>query len=217
MYIQLQGQIICYEKSGEGSPVLLLHGNGEDHHSFDPLISELEKSHTVYAMDTRGHGESATPKEYHFADMAGDVLGLIAALEIDHPTLIGFSDGAIIAMLAAIKASEQLGGLVLCGGNLTPKGVTGKCYRHIKKDFKKTQNPLTKLMLDEPNISSADLAKIAVPTIVCAGSKDLIRPKESRAIANGIPDARLHIFLGEDHGSYLKKPGVFLPVIEEYL
>ncbi len=216
MYIQLDGQIICYEKSGEGSPIILLHGNGEDHHTFDELILSLEITNTIYAMDTRGHGESATPKEYHFADMAQDVVNFINALEIKKPILIGFSDGAIIATLVAISHSTLLGGIVLCGGNLTPNGVSYRCMRKIKKDYKKTKSPLAKLMIDEPNISTKDLARIDVPTLVCAGSKDLIKVKETKRIAYGISQAHLHIFRGEDHGSYLKKPELFLPVVREH-
>ena len=49
MYIQLNGQIIYYEKTGEGSPVILAHGNNETHKIFDALIPQLSKKHTVYA------------------------------------------------------------------------------------------------------------------------------------------------------------------------
>ena len=59
MYIQLNGQVIYYEKTGEGSPVILVHGNKESHKIFDVLIPELSKQHTVYALDSRGHGRSA--------------------------------------------------------------------------------------------------------------------------------------------------------------
>ena len=38
MYIQLNSQVICYEKTGEGTPVILIHGNKEDHHIFDELV-----------------------------------------------------------------------------------------------------------------------------------------------------------------------------------
>ena len=85
MYIQLNSQVICYEKTGEGSPVILIHGNKGDHHTFDALAETMSQRHTVYAMDTRGHGESATPKEYHYRDMAEDVINLINALDIENP------------------------------------------------------------------------------------------------------------------------------------
>lgn len=76
MYMQLNGQVIYYEKCGEGSPVILVHGNGETHKIFDVLIAELSKKHTVYAMDSRGHGQSAAVTEFHYSDMADDVFEL---------------------------------------------------------------------------------------------------------------------------------------------
>ena len=50
MYIQLNGQVIYYEKTGEGSPIILAHGNGETHKIFDILIPELSRKHTVSAL-----------------------------------------------------------------------------------------------------------------------------------------------------------------------
>ena len=50
MYIQLNGQILYYEKYGEGQPFLLVHGNGETHEIFDVLIPELAEHYTVYAI-----------------------------------------------------------------------------------------------------------------------------------------------------------------------
>ena len=47
MYIHINRQILFYEKTGEGHPLLLLHGNGEDHTIFDTLIPLLARTHTV--------------------------------------------------------------------------------------------------------------------------------------------------------------------------
>ena len=96
MYIHINRQILFYEKTGEGSPILLLHGNGEDHTIFDALIPQLEQSHTVYAIDSRGHGASNPTEDYHYSGMAEDIKELITSLEIDSPIIYGFSDGGII-------------------------------------------------------------------------------------------------------------------------
>ena len=83
MYIQLDNQVLYYEKTGETGPeVVLLHGNGESHEIFDELVSKLREDHQVITMDSRGHGLSATPSELHYADMAGDVINLITELEL---------------------------------------------------------------------------------------------------------------------------------------
>ena len=204
MYIQLNSQVICYEKTGEGTPVILIHGNKEDHHIFDELVEVMSREHTVYAMDSRGHGESATPKEYHYSDMADDVLNLIDALDIISPALVGYSDGGIVALLVAIKASNKLSRIVCCGANLTPAGIHHKDLREIKKDYKRDNDPRTLLMLVEPDIEASELQRISVPALIIAGEKDCIKEKETNKIASNIKNAQMLILPGEDHSSYIE-------------
>ncbi|WP_028234733.1 alpha/beta fold hydrolase [Pseudobutyrivibrio sp. MD2005] len=203
MYIQLNSQIICYEKTGEGAPVILIHGNKGDHHTFDELAETMSREHTVYAMDSRGYGESATPKEYHYADMANDVINLINALDIEKPYLVGFSDGGIIALLVAIKASDLLSGIVCCGANLNPAGIHHRDLREMKKEYKKTNDPKTLMMLVEPDITPSDLQAISVPALIIAGDDDCIKEKETKKIAANIREAKLLILEGENHFSYI--------------
>lgn len=203
MYVQLESQIIYYDKVGEGRPMVMLHGNGEDHNIFKELMESLQNQFTMYAMDTRGHGASATPSAYHYSEMAEDVYHLIDFLGLDHPVILGFSDGAILAMLMEINHPGTAGKLILCGGNTTPKGLEGYAFREIKKRFKKMGNPLDELMITEPNITKAQLQGIAAPTLVLAGEKDIIRRKETKMIAEEIPNAYLEILPGENHFSYL--------------
>ena len=217
MYIQLNSQIICYEKTGEGSPVILLHGNREDHHIFDKLTERLEREHTVYAMDTRGHGESATPKEYHYGDMANDVINLIDALDIQKPYILGYSDGGIIALLVAMKAGGLLSGIICCGANLSPAGLHHKDIREIKKEYKRDNDPRTLLMLQEPNIEPSDLRNIRVPAMIIAGEKDCVRQKETEKIADSIPGAILKIIPGETHDSYIIQKDTLYPIINNFI
>ncbi|MBO5373788.1 MAG: alpha/beta hydrolase [Lachnospiraceae bacterium] len=216
MYIQLNGQVIYYEKSGEGSPVILVHGNGETHATFDVLIPELSKKHTVYALDSRGHGKSATVSEYHYADMAEDVVAFVQALDLVKPAFYGFSDGGIIGLIAASKYPTLFSALAISGANLTPAGckLSERLLDHLR--YMKTKNPLIKLMMKEPNITKAELSKITIPTLILAGSKDLIKKSETKRIASGIPDATLKILPGEDHFSYVVKSPKLFPLLDDF-
>ncbi|MBQ1900981.1 MAG: alpha/beta hydrolase [Lachnospiraceae bacterium] len=217
MYIQLNNQVLFYEKTGESGPeVLLLHGNGETHEIFDELTQKLSIDHQVITMDSRGHGLSASPGELHYTDMASDVINLISELEMDKPLIVGFSDGAIVAMIAAIQKPDIASGLILCGGNLTPKGLKRKALHEIKKEHKKHPSALTALMLNEPNISEDSLARIPVNTLVLAGQHDMIREKETKLIAACIPKGRYEILPGEDHGSYVEHSTKLLPYIYRF-
>lgn len=217
MYIQLNGQIIFYEKYGAGPPFMLVHGNGETHEIFDVLIPQLAKDYTVYAIDSRGHGLSAVPNELHYADMADDMAAFIDGLSLDHPIYYGFSDGGIIGLLLASKYPDKLSKLMISGANLKPKDVSGKEYRALKKRHKKNPSILTRLMLEEPNIEPEELHTITVPTLVLAGEKDLVKKKVTKQIAEHIEHATLVIVPNEDHGSYITHSEKLYPILHEFL
>lgn len=216
MYMQLNGQVIYYEKSGEGSPVILVHGNGETHKIFDVLIAELSKKHTVYAMDSRGHGQSAAVTEFHYSDMADDVFEFVHALDLVKPAFYGFSDGGIIGLLAASKHPTLFSALAISGANLTPSGVKLPFRIKDRLHYFKSKDPLLHLMLTEPHISKSDLAKITIPVLVLAGEKDLIKLSQTRQIAKYIPDSTLKILPGENHFSYVIKSPKLFPLLDDF-
>ena len=57
-----------YELYGQGSPIILLHGNREDNSIFDKLIEKLKENYTVYAIDSRCHGNSSDTKEISYEE-----------------------------------------------------------------------------------------------------------------------------------------------------
>ncbi len=217
MFIQLENQILYYEKSGVGAPVLLLHGNGGSHGDLDVLQADLELDYTVYAIDSRGHGQSAPVKEYHYADMADDVLRFIRALQIEKPMVYGYSDGAIVALMAAAKEPEAFSALMLSGANLSFSGLTWSARREIRKHYRKTQSALDALMINEPGLKPEDLSGITCPALVLAGSDDLISEKETRRIAAALSNSTLRILPGEDHGSYVVHSHKLGPVLREFM
>ncbi len=216
MYIQLNGQVIYYEKTGEGSPVILVHGNGETHKTFEVLIPELSRKHTVYALDSRGHGLSAPVSEYHYTDMAEDVAAFVHALDLVKPAFYGFSDGGIVGLIAASKYPTLFSAMIVSGANLTPSGCRLSVRISDRLHYMKSKDPLLRLMLKEPHITRQELSRIAIPTLVLAGSKDLIKKRETKRIASGIPGAELKILPGETHFSYVVKSPKLFPLLDEF-
>ncbi len=159
--------------------MILLHGNGEDHSIFAETAEILKEHFAVYMPDTRGHGRSEGVEEYHYADMAEDLRELIRALGLERPLLCGFSDGGIVGLLAAVRDPGLLSAMVLCGANLTPKGMKTRWYRLFQKEYQRTGDAKLKLMLREPHITAEQLARIRIPVLVTAGSRDLIRRRET--------------------------------------
>ncbi len=99
---------------GSRPPVVLLHGLMGSGACWSPLARALEDEFDVVMPDARGHGgSSAPPHGYRYDDHAGDVVGLIRALELSRPVLLGHSMGGMTAALAASRGAEIIRGLVL--------------------------------------------------------------------------------------------------------
>lgn len=84
---------------GEGPPLLLLHGIGSNHTSWWPVIDALARDFRLFAPDWRGHGASEKPDSgYLIEDYAADLAGLIHALELDVPLVMGHSLGGMVVL-----------------------------------------------------------------------------------------------------------------------
>lgn len=213
MDIFTNGVKIHYEKCGEGIPVLLLHGNGESLEIFSELASSLSSHYTVFSLDTRGHGKSQIPAIISYDLFCEDVKEFITALNINKPLIVGFSDGGITAIKLGVKYPERVGGIIACGANLYPKGIKTKWLAlfNLLKRF----SPLERIICEEPNIAPSDLNKISAPSIVLAGSKDMIKESHIKLIAANIKNSDLYILKGQTHSSYVVHKTVLKKYIDE--
>ena len=200
MFIGLNGIQLYYEKTGQGRPLILVHGNSEDHTIFDEAVHVLREHFTCYAVDSRGHGKSSPCRELHYNDMAQDMIAFMTELDLEDVVFYGFSDGGIIALLAAMNCS-RITDLVVSGANLTTKGTKMWFRLLLQAESLRGKDPLIELMKNEPDISPSQLSVIRARTLVTAGSRDLIREAETKEIADDIRGAQLMKHKGETHGS----------------
>ena len=113
-----------YLIAGQGFPLVLLHGNGEDHTYFKRQMGCLSEKYQVIALDTRGHGGSPRgTAPFTLEQFAEDLKGFLDSREIERCHLLGFSDGANTALLFALKYPEYVEKLILNGADLYPAGV----------------------------------------------------------------------------------------------
>ena len=203
MIIKVNGVNLFYERSGSGEPIILLHGSGETHEIFDVLAPLLAKNRTVYALDSRNHGESEVTEDYSYETMARDLLAFIAELGIAPADVVGFSDGAITAMTAAMKGGAAIRRMALLGVNLSPEDFLPENLEFIRATLAETGDPLFRMMLEQPNIALADVRKVTAPTLIVAAEDDLFRPEMFRELAEAMPGAELLVMRGHDHDSYI--------------
>lgn len=194
---------LSYEKTGTGNPVILLHGNGEDHGIFDRTAALLAERFTVYALDSRGHGKSSPVREYHYEDMAEDVFQFIVRLGLKTPAVYGFSDGGIVGLLLAVHHKHLLSRLVVSGANADPRGLKGSVRLSMALGYLFSRSPKVKMMLHEPHITREMLRSICTETVITAGEFDMVTQKHTEYLHDNIPGSTLKIFKKETHGSYI--------------
>ena len=216
MIAEVNGISLCFEKRGTGRPLVMLHGNGEDHTIFDEAAEALKDAFCCYLVDSRCHGQSTDTLQLHYSDMADDVVALIEKLGLDDVALYGFSDGGIVALMAAQKCG-RITELVVSGANLRPNGVKFPLWISIRLEYLLKRDKKMLLMIREPDIDPASLAGIKAKTLVLAGSGDLITLRETRRIAASIPGAELSIVRGEDHGSYIVHSSKIADILLDFL
>ena len=216
MNITVNNVELYYEVVGSGAPLVMIHGNGESHEIFREAVQLLSQRFTCYLLDSRGHGQSQPVTEYHYADMAEDVCQFIQALHLEHVTYYGFSDGGIIGLLLAMDHPEVLDRMIISGANTRPDAVSKTLVRVFRFLNFLHKNPLFELMLNEPHITKEQLQAIETPTLVLAGSRDLVAEEDTRYIAASIPNAALNILQGEGHASYIVHKTKVAELILEY-
>jgi pimeloyl-ACP methyl ester carboxylesterase len=112
--IAANGTSIAFKRSGNGPPLLLLHGAEADHSMFDAFGALLAPHFTVIAYDQRDSGETRNPPSpYGLAELADDAGALIAALGYARAHVFGTSLGGVIAQLLAARHPARIDRLVL--------------------------------------------------------------------------------------------------------
>ncbi|WP_158667812.1 alpha/beta fold hydrolase [Bradyrhizobium guangdongense] len=112
--IEANGISISFKRSGEGPPLLLLHGAEADHAMFDAFAAQLAPHFTVIAYDQRDSGATRNPATpYGLGRLADDLAALIAGLGLSHAHVFGTSFGGAVAQVAAVRHPARIDRLVL--------------------------------------------------------------------------------------------------------
>ena len=213
-----------FTEQGSGEPLVLLHGNGEDSSYFVNQIEAFKGSFRVLALDTRGHGKSPRgTAPFTLEQFRDDLDAFLVAHGIGQAHLLGFSDGANIALLYALAHPEKVKSLVLNGGNLFPEGLADGVRQEDAASLKAAlaagdtrQVELLRLMTEEPHIAPDQLASLKAPALVVAGTEDMILESHTRLIAESIPQAELAIIEG-DHFVAAGNPEAFDRIVGDFL
>ena len=237
-YINLRGhQVWSNEFADNGEPLLSLHGGLSASHRWDfTILPAVEDDHHIYSYDRSAHGRTGIrPGYYHFDFQTDEAIAYIEDV-IKEPThMIGHSDGAIIALMVAIKRPDLVKSIVSIGANyhwdagFPEDTFDGEIliseedaaeYADISPDHPDTQIGIIKKAMDvwrcEPNLTKSDLAKIACPVLVMAGEVEPFSNHHTVDLYESLADADLAIVPGATHSVTKDKPELALAIIKDF-
>ncbi len=228
------GLSIHYEVSGEGPPIMLVHGFAsslQDNWVQTGWVKRLSSDgRRVVALDCRGHGESGKPHDsaaYAGEAMADDVIRLMDHLEIARADLMGYSMGGGIALDLILRHPQRFHRVVLAGVGAVSRGAPASSAiadalaadgtpaasdavaRRFREFAQQRGNDLRALAAcirrGRSRPEPEALASITLPVLVVVGEKDdLVGRADS--LVNAIPGARLVTIPDRDHITAVADP-----------
>jgi pimeloyl-ACP methyl ester carboxylesterase len=231
-YVEVEGLLIWHEMHGDGPPVVMLHGAFAGASSWSAQRPELARAgYRVYVPERRGHAHTPDrPGPLTYELMAEDTVAYLESIVGGRAHLVGWSDGAVVALLAAMRRPDLVDRLILIGQYYNSSGrVTGGIVdqlqaagdqamnflraeydaaspdgpEHFPVIFAKTMQMLT----TEPEIELASLATVSAPTLVLQGDGDDVTLEHGAAVAAALQHGRLAVLPGT-HLLPMESPGL---------
>ena len=240
-YVEAGGLRTYYEVRGSGQPVVLLHGGMCTAETFDAQAEGLAARHRVYVPERRGHGRTPDVEgPITYENMAEDTIAFMEAAGLESAHLAGWSDGALVALIVALRRPDLVRKLVLIGQYVNLDGAreegkqlldsfTAETFPPMFRQMYAAVSPdgpehfgvvfakLLPLWRGDPGIALDALAEVTAPTLVLAGDDDVLTIEHAAAVARALPDAQLAIVPGASHALPMEKPEVVNRLLLDFL
>jgi len=237
-YLNISGSPLwSFEWAKNGEVVLLLHGGLSNTDSFaDVMVAPLQDSFHLFAYDRAGHGRSADqPGSFYFDFQRDEAIAFISEVINEPVHLVGYSDGANIALMVAIARPDLVKSIVSIAANFNadgivelpvfdPAGISDEErteYALMSPDAPETlaikNAKMHEIWKVEPDIDISDITQISVPTLVMAGDDDVVKHSHSIELYEALPLGQLAIVPGTSHGLVKEKPEIVTALIKSFL
>ena len=222
-YAAVNGLNMYFEAHGEGEPLLLLHGGSGTAEYFSESVPFFADGFRVIVAELMGHGRTAddVDRPFHYHDMAEDIVELMRVLGIESASILGYSDGGIVALDMAVHHPDRVQKLALTGVNSRHDGYTAEA-REWTRTFEPDQDVvsaayarlspdgadhwpvfmgrLQRMWAVEPSLTAEQLRSIAIPTLLIIGDADIVTPEHAVEMFRTIPGAQLCVIPNAGHG-----------------
>ncbi|HEX4016646.1 MAG TPA: alpha/beta hydrolase [Frankiaceae bacterium] len=240
-YIDVAGTQVWHEVAGDGDPLVLLHGGFASASSFygqTPVLAAA--GYRVYVPERRAHGHTRDVEgPITYSLMADDTIAYLETAVQAPAHLVGWSDGAVVALLVALRRPELVRRMVLIGQYYNSSGkienpltdellkldteVTGflrQMYAAESPDgadhFPVVHAKMVQMFLTEPELDLESLRGVETPTLVLQGDRDEVTVEHSQAVADTLAKGRLAVLPGT-HMLPLESPDVLNALLVSYL
>ncbi len=246
-YADVNGLHMYYEIHGdEGTPLVLLHGGVMTIDlTYASLIPTLAKRHRVIGVEFQAHGRTADiDRDLTYANLAGDVVGLLDHLGIDRAHVMGHSMGGAVTVELAVHHPGRLLSAVPISASVRPEGAhpdladpalfATSTRMPTEQDFADMarayadRSPHPERFDDLPGRSMTSmngwagwtdeqLAGITAPTLVVMGDHDFTTGAHAAQMQELIPGSQLAVLPGTTHMQVPRRAELLLPMLAAFL
>lgn len=194
--VEVNGMQMYYEVSGQGDPLIVLHGAYMNIPSMGEIIPMLAETRTVYAVELQGHGRTTdVDRPITYYDLADDVAAFMDAVGLEQADVFGYSMGGGAALQLVIRHPQKVDRLVVASAgydmsgwqpeflefipSMTPEFFLGSpledAYRELAPNPEGFRALVEKLIAleHEPFAWEDDVRQIEHPVLIIVGDADV--------------------------------------------
>ncbi|MEO9326821.1 alpha/beta fold hydrolase [Gordonia aurantiaca] len=243
VYVEVAGSTVWHFSGGDpqGVPTVLLHGIFASAATWGAQVTDfVDAGLHVFLPERPGHGHSPdVPGDFTFASILERTIAYLEDVVGARANLVGWADGAVIALLVARERPELVNRVVFVGGYLNAAGrrtdefvelvlrrnpETVEYLRqhhdetspdgpeHFEVIYDKTLHMLT----TEPDYAVSDFSGVEAPTLVVVPDRGIVKIEHALDIVRTLPNARLAVLPGT-HIVPVESPELFNPLVLNYL
>lgn len=223
---------LWWAQRGSGAPFVILHPGGTDARALEPLLTAFGAGYRLITPEQRAHGHTPDAGELTFAAMAADTVAFIESLDVGPVHLMGYSDGAIVALHVTLARPDLVRDLVFAAAPASvdgwhdgvldgdPPAFMADAYGEVSPDGRDhwpiVVEKMARMHVDAPRIDRSRLEVLPTPTLVVVGDDDEVRLEHAIDVYRALPNGDLAVIPRSTHGFLVEKPELLARLVRDF-